>query len=114
MPTVFRAPDGTVVAEGYERVLYGDHGPYLECSVVHVRFRHLRLQRKVHPGRFYDEWLSPDGRVRVYDQLRSVADQPNPPPGARSTHNHRPDGYADYRVGRCYIALDAALSVDRD
>lgn len=47
----------------------------------------------------------------VYHQRRSVADQPNPPPGTHAVHNNRPDGYADYRVGRCYIAFSDELAV---
>ena len=54
----------------------------------------------------------PPGKVMVYDQLKSVANQPNPPPGEHSVNNNRKDGYADYQVGQCYIALNNDLAVD--
>lgn len=54
------------VAVGYLRVVYGDHGPYVECSPEQVQFSGLRKNaKKLHPCRYYDEWYSPDGVQRI-------------------------------------------------
>ena len=44
-----------------------------------------------------------------------MAAKPNPPSGPRSARNNRPEGYADYRVGRFYVACESvAVSLQTD
>lgn len=120
-----------VIAVGYRRVLLGDHGPYLELEREHVRWENLRLM----PGgaaRFYDEYRAiVDGEsyddiahsslgtggggrgAKLYDQLRAVEGQGNPPrDSAWAVANNRPheEGYAAYVVGKIYVgAYDVAV-----
>ena len=114
-PPSFRSSDGSVLAVGYSRVLYGDHGPYVEFGAEHVWLQNWTLNTsKQHPNRYYDKWYSPDGHSVLYDQRRPVTDQPNPPPGPCSVNNNRPDGYADYRPGRYYLELSVDVTVSSE
>ena len=54
--------------------------------------------------KFYDEFFSYRGNTKLYKQKLSVKTQPNPPSGPLSCKNNRPEGYADYRPGKCYIS----------
>jgi len=102
----FETTDGTVLAVGYTSVLYGDHGPYVEFDKEHIRFDNWVLNTvKQHPNRFYDEWFADGGRVLLYDQLQTVHGQSCPPAGLSSVTNLRPEGYAAYKVGKCYLEL---------
>lgn len=100
----FFTPAGTLFAVGYVRMVYGDHGPYIEferaqvCAVLKRKFdRHP-------PPEAYYEWLEPvDGSaVKVYDQRRDVKHLPNPPAGG--FRGNRVEGYADYRPGFFYVS----------
>jgi hypothetical protein len=102
----FETTDGTVLAVGYTSVLYGDHGPYVEFDKEHIRFDNWVLNTvKQHPNRFYDEWFADGGRVLLYDKLQTVHGQSCPPAGLSSVTNLRPEGYAAYKVGKCYLEL---------
>jgi hypothetical protein len=115
-------------AVGYERVVYGDHGPYIEFN---------RLQIKAfldyhHNGRPFDEnssvitagrelgvyyyWLETDPvSVKVYFQVKSVSRLSNAParPDDKPSRFNRPagEGYADYKVGFYYISAFDLLAV---
>eukprot|EP00668_Euglena_longa_P014710 GGOE01018717.1.p1 GENE.GGOE01018717.1~~GGOE01018717.1.p1 ORF type:complete len:320 (+),score=61.56 GGOE01018717.1:84-962(+) len=110
IPVVFRTLDGQTLAVGYDRILYGDHGPYVEFSAEHLRFNAWRRNAaKCHPDRFYDEWFADEGRITLYDQLRPVVGQQCPPAGRHSANNDREEGYADYVAGKYYLALTDRL-----
>jgi len=54
---------GTLIAQGYTRVVYGDHGPYLEFLRSQVVWNHWQCERK--DIGYYNKWFSKDGsRVR--------------------------------------------------
>jgi hypothetical protein len=42
----------------------------------------------------------------LYVQKRTVSTLKNPPAGAHSVNNNKPEGYADYKVGMLYISPD--------
>jgi hypothetical protein len=91
---------GRRLAQGVERIMLGDHGPYVE-------FR--KLDAKLHGGsesnaKFFKLYFSAEGKTRIYHQMRSV-DSSAPPSGPFSIDNKRAGGYADYRPGFCYINL---------
>eukprot|EP00667_Euglena_gracilis_P007801 EG_transcript_7875 len=112
VPVVFRTAAGQTLAVGYDRVLYGDHGPYVEFAKPQLRFEAWTLNAaKRHPDRFYDEWFADDGRLTLYDQLRPVTGQRCPPAGRHSANNDRLEGYADYVVGKYYLALSDRITV---
>lgn len=47
---VFRTAAGQTLAVGYDRVLYGDHGPYVEFAKPQLRFEAWTLNAaKRHP-----------------------------------------------------------------
>ena len=51
--------------------------------------------------------MTSDGGVRAYGQRRDVRNQPNPPPDARYRDSrNRKEGYAEYKVGKIYFAMD--------
>jgi len=85
-----------VLFRGYERVVYGDHGPYLELMHWNIHWEKFHESSKYKPHtRFYDELLNPTESVLLYAQVRDVKHRWNPPNGERSVFNNRKDGYAD-------------------
>jgi hypothetical protein len=99
--------EGREIAVGYVRVVYGDHGPYIEMRRDQVNFPQLPKHKTKGPKAWYDEWRTEDGKVLVYEQKRDVSMLPNPPAGKYSVKNNRPEGYADYRVGMFYVSPDS-------
>lgn len=103
----FRTKKGTLVAKGYLRVVYGDHGPYVEFLSKHMVREAWRTSVKKGPQAWYDECQPVDGSdCKLYLQKRDVKSLRNPPKGKYSVNNNRIGGYADYRVGRLYISPD--------
>eukprot|EP00927_Polykrikos_kofoidii_P032545 TRINITY_DN27696_c0_g1_i1.p1 TRINITY_DN27696_c0_g1~~TRINITY_DN27696_c0_g1_i1.p1 ORF type:complete len:538 (-),score=86.89 TRINITY_DN27696_c0_g1_i1:423-1943(-) len=120
--------DGAVIAIGYERVLYGDGGAYVEVNEDQILWQawpHFFDKRQY--TSYYDEyftdashglWLSrwqqwlpnpSKGVLMLYAQTHSVNDRPWAPGSYENPHAWRPKGYADYRPGYYYFAADEAL-----
>jgi len=92
----------SIIAKGYLRILYGDHGAYLEFLREHIIWKEFECVRK-NVG-YYDKWYTIDGsNILLYYQIKDVKKLPNPPKGG--FNGNRLDGYADYRVGRIYISV---------
>lgn len=113
-PVVFKTPKDSVFAHGYNRIVYGDHGPYVEfrrsdiCCALKQKFG-----RRALPADAYYEWLEPcDGSgIKVYDQKRDVKGVKNAPAGGFS--GNRAEGYADYVPGMIYVS-PWELVIERD
>eukprot|EP00746_Dinoflagellata_sp_MGD_P086656 gnl/MRDRNA2_/MRDRNA2_34321_c0_seq1.p1 gnl/MRDRNA2_/MRDRNA2_34321_c0~~gnl/MRDRNA2_/MRDRNA2_34321_c0_seq1.p1 ORF type:complete len:363 (+),score=46.69 gnl/MRDRNA2_/MRDRNA2_34321_c0_seq1:210-1298(+) len=104
-------PDITL-ARGYERIVYGDHGPYVEFTKAQVKWDAFPTTIRKHGYAYYDEHWTATRFVQAYEQKRHVRHKPNPPFENRwSAFNNRWDGYADYRPGFVYMSADA-LQVD--
>mmetsp|Transcript_35230 Transcript_35230/g.64368 ORF Transcript_35230/g.64368 Transcript_35230/m.64368 type:complete len:431 (-) Transcript_35230:275-1567(-) len=103
---------GTVVGWGYLRVLYGDHGPYLELHHHQVCWASFPKVKRKCAKAYYDEHYTVSGSIKLYEQRRPVTDKPNPPGGEWSCRNNRPGGYADYRSGLVYVSADAVRAVE--
>lgn len=101
--TEFFTPRGTLFAEGYSRIVYGDHGPYLEFRKDQIRCTLRSKCAKPCPPTAFYEWLCPtDGSgIKVYNQMKDVRHLRNPPAGG--FRGNRAEGYADYRVGLIYV-----------
>lgn len=102
----FFSPSGELIARGFNRMVYGDHGPYIEFTKNQIDLTRLNKdEQRVEklPKRRFDLWYSSDGYVKAYDQIRDVSDRPNPPRGKYACSNDRADGYADYRPGFVYV-----------
>lgn len=97
-----KATPDLLVAKGYDRVVYGDHGAYIEFSHDKIVWAALPKAVKKSELAYYDEFYSACGTVKLYDQKKTVADKKNPPAGGIS--RNREGGYADYKVGFCYIS----------
>jgi len=96
-----------LLARGYERVVYGDHGPYVELTAAQINWTSFPKFRKKHALAYYDEYFTEDMSIMICAQRRPVWDRPNPPKyGKHSVNNNRPEGYADYRPDRYYMAPD--------
>jgi hypothetical protein len=131
--TVFRergpsTEEGPVLAIGFERVIYGDGGPYIEVRDDHICWKawpHFFSKRAYHS--YYDEYYTETshrkwcerwelwipntrGLLMLYAQVHTVADRPWAP-GASSLNPHaeRAGGYADYRPGYFYFTADENL-----
>lgn len=103
-----------LLAVGYTRVVYGDHGPYIEFEkknfVLDLKSKFGNNDLDNLPGldfKYYYYWLYPIGHnnLKVYLQIKPVHDLPNAPrrtDGLKSSFN-RKEGYADYKRGFYYI-----------
>lgn len=94
-------------ALGYDRIVYGDHGPYLEFSSHQICWSSFPNFVEKPPASYYDECYTVDGLTMLYAQKRHVTKKPNPPSGAWSVANNRSEGYANYLVGKYYLACEA-------
>ena len=92
------------VASGYERIVYGDHGPYFEFRRDQIMWENFPTEILKSNFAYYDEAYSADRGIKLYLQKKTVADRPNPPAGIWSTRNYRKGGYADYRPGMVYMS----------
>jgi hypothetical protein len=116
----------TCVAQGFVRLLYGDHGPYVELMCSNIRWPLFRDHVAKGPRRHYHEHVThvslgeaarrgPDARdferVQLYDQFNGVQHEPNPPPGEWAFDNNRAEGYASYVPGRIYLSADTVTAV---
>lgn len=103
--TLYTKKEGHPISKGYTRVVYGDHGPYIEMTKEQVKSiivaANWILKAKGDKA-WYDEYTSKDG-VMLYIQKKDVSMLPNPPAGVRSSRNNRKEGYADYKVGMVYV-----------
>eukprot|EP00747_Dinoflagellata_sp_TGD_P179050 gnl/TRDRNA2_/TRDRNA2_29190_c0_seq1.p1 gnl/TRDRNA2_/TRDRNA2_29190_c0~~gnl/TRDRNA2_/TRDRNA2_29190_c0_seq1.p1 ORF type:complete len:358 (+),score=52.62 gnl/TRDRNA2_/TRDRNA2_29190_c0_seq1:107-1180(+) len=103
-----------LVAIGYERIVYGDHGPYVEFSQEQICWANFPNFVEKPTGCYFDEFWTVDGLTMLYSQKRAVKNKPNPPRGPTSVSNNCPDGYANYRVGKLYISAEAdTIAVNR-
>ena len=81
---------GNNISTGFERIVIGDYGAYIEMSEKQMNLDILyipnRQKFRLSPG-FYGKyiWLTSDGDNKIYKQIRTVS-------------------YADYRVGYYYIS----------
>lgn len=104
----------THVATGYNRVVYGDHGPYVEFSEDQIMFKNFPKFRTKSEHAFYGERYTIDEEVKLYEQKKSVRGVQNPPKGKLSVKNNRAEGYADYKPGMYYISTGQLKSEEID
>lgn len=112
--TKFYSIDGNFLFEGYERVVYGDHGPYVEFNLQNIRCKltskfgnHIDYDNMLEDPEYYYYWLHPitNPEMKVYLQVKPVHDKLDAPTrvdGKPSKFN-RKEGYADYRRGFFYV-----------
>mmetsp|Transcript_15704 Transcript_15704/g.37078 ORF Transcript_15704/g.37078 Transcript_15704/m.37078 type:complete len:242 (-) Transcript_15704:74-799(-) len=97
-----------IIGVGYRRILYGDHGPYIEFTSAQICWESFPVVRHSKPlHAYYDVRFSKDQHVMAYEQRKTVRSKPNPPPGRWSVNNNRHEtGYADYQPGYIYVSVD--------
>ena len=102
--TTFRTSKGTLFATGYTRVVFGDHGPYVEFRRDQVVCPLRPKFKSPLPPDAYYEWLVPldSSGIKVYDQKRDVRGLKSAPKGGFAAK--RKEGYADYRPGMIYVS----------
>lgn len=101
---LFLTKDGRIpLAQGYIRIVYGDHGPYIELLYDNIFWKCWSLER--YGIGYYDIWkpVGSEYDIVLYDQRKIVSNLKNPPKGPKSFKGNRKEGYADYRVGRLYL-----------
>ncbi|MCX5657199.1 MAG: hypothetical protein NTZ48_03095 [Candidatus Omnitrophica bacterium] len=98
---VFITRGGYIIARGYNRIVYGDGGAYIEFIRYQINWSCLILERGGFRGYFH-KLYTPD-RVMIYDQIKTVEKLPNPPRNPGAFRGNRKEGYADYRIGMLYI-----------
>jgi len=99
---LFKAKTGSLIARGYLRLVYGDHGPYIEFAQDQVEWENLECERR--DIGYFNKWYTKVDRIMVYEQTKTVSILANPPAGKFSFNGNRKEGYADYRVGRIYVS----------
>lgn len=86
----------------YRRIVYGDHGPYVEFDKDQIMWPILKCTRS--GIGYYDKFYTSDG-VLVYLQRATVAKLKNPPKDGKLgvVAGNRDEGYADYVPGMAYV-----------
>jgi hypothetical protein len=103
LETFFFTKKDLLLCVGYERIIFGDHGPYIEFHSEHIKIENWYTQRT--GIGYYDKFFPRDETyIMMYGQRRTVENLPNPPKGKRSFNGNRKEGYADYKVGMFYIS----------
>lgn len=102
--TEFFTKKGTLIAKGYTRIVYGDHGPYIEFDKKNIIASLISKFSSPPPPTSYYEWFTiKDGSfIKIYDQLKDVKSIPFAPKGGH--REYRKEGYADYKPGMIYIS----------
>lgn len=92
-----------LIAFKYRRIVYGDHGPYIEFEPDQIKARLHRKFNNDPPATAFYEWLYPEcnRNLKIYKQLRDVKHLKNPP--GNGFKGNREEGYADYIPGMYYI-----------
>lgn len=113
--TEFKGVGDSFRLKGYTRIVYGDHGPYLEFEQRHLQCKLKSIYNQgfdpnnlPENSKFYYYWLTPEMGVgiKIYLQIKSVSDLPNAPKRADGEESkfNRAEGYADYRRGFYYVS----------
>ena len=101
--TLFYSKRNVLLCNGYNRIVFGDHGPYLEFELDQVNFDYWACDRQ--GIGYFNKFYPRDGSsIMMYAQRMTVKNLPNPPKGKRSFRGNRKEGYADYKVGYYYIS----------
>ena len=91
--------DGVVFANGYERVVHGKRGDYVELKKEQIKVdlvSHFKQNLSYEQGKepFYYFWMEPIGRnEKIYYQIKTV-------------------NYADYKIGFYYISPKLLMFFD--
>eukprot|EP00439_Symbiodinium_sp_Y106_P079260 s600_g17.t4 len=110
----YSTTSGLPIGRGYDRVVYGDHGPYVEFSAHQLCWSTFPAFVDKPEMSFFDEYYTADGLTMLYAQKRTVVNKPNPPNGPWSAQNNRPEGYANYLIGKFYLACEPdVITVNR-
>ena len=106
--------DNLLFAQGYERIVYGDHGPYIEFSreqiVATLKSKYGSYIPKLpdESYKYFYLWLCPIEApdVKVYWQIKPVTYLKNAPEreDGKPSRFNREEGYADYRRGYYYVS----------
>ena len=85
----------TMISIGYNRIVYGDHGPYVELTKEQINwpsFPDSHFKQKPDYS-YYDEYYEPETGVMLYAQKKYVTNKANPPQtGDNFTNNNRKEG----------------------
>ena len=93
------SPSGLLLSDGYERVVFGGRGPYVEIGAKHIVNKNIhipsdQLYRLSDLRIYYVEFRSNcDSNVKIYYQLKTVS-------------------YADYRLTVFYISPKDLRRID--
>jgi len=87
---IFQTESGSTLAIGYERIVIGKRGPYIEFTKTQIDISAIFIPEKTRyrlTSRlvYYNEWRSNKDNVKIYEQKKTVS-------------------YADYKIGLWYIS----------
>ena len=88
--------DGTHFSDGYERVVHGERGDYIELKKEQIIVPLKSHFKDSFSEEFYYQWLEPVGRKeKIYWQMKIVK-------------------YADYKIGYYYISPDLLMPFEKN
>jgi hypothetical protein len=101
--SIYTKDTHTLVATGYVRVVFGDHGPYVEMRPDQIVTSNFSKKRVKCDMAYYDEAycihsLCHNRPIMLYYQRRDVKNLPNPPAGRVSFRGNRKDMLTMYPV----------------
>lgn len=98
------AHDGTSLTRGYERVVHGERGSYLEI------FNHYIVWDLFHVPES-QKWRVDDPEWK--DKVYYIEHRSNGRSNVKLYVQKKTVNYADYKVGMCYISLDDIKEQDK-
>lgn len=114
--TEFYIPNGPMISLGFQRIVYGDHGAYVEFNKSNIKIKlksffnnsiNINELPSIESSKYYYYWLFPEDHkeFKVYLQIKPVSDLPNAPKreDRKKSRFNRKEGYADYKRGFYYI-----------
>tara|TARA_R100001082_G_scaffold111273_1_gene94634 strand:+ start:4349 stop:14581 length:10233 start_codon:yes stop_codon:yes gene_type:complete len=120
-----KTTDGKAIATKYNRVVYGDHGPYIEIDPKDLNPAVIKKRYKS-KNKWYDQAFVGGNKAKgipgakIYFQKKGVGGL-SAPPGKHKTPKDKPhygvdmkrgpEGYADYKPGMVYVSPDDIAKV---
>ena len=59
-----------MLATGYTRMVYGDHGPYVEFDEKNLNLSEFPHVKKKSTSAYYDERFTEDRKIMLYEQKK--------------------------------------------
>jgi len=86
--TIFTTKSGQEIAIGYNRIVIGERGPYIEFDDINI----------------YNSIIPSDQRWRLYSNVAYYIERRTTIDNVKIYHQRLTVNYADYKIGKYYIS----------